>query len=215
MKEKYDKLSKLIKGGDNTKYSTPLNYKEYTVFTDAHVALFIDKSIIGRSENESMNCAFDKMLDDCKDVKPIKLSLSKIKELLERIPKKHDFDIKYNECFKCEGRGSQECNLGHEHDCETCDGEGEIEISRENKSTFIYDPLFCIEICGSHFSGNILAPVLAACEILECENENLFITHTMSSGKKHYPKALKLKIKDCIFLIMPILKESETVLNYE
>ena len=35
------------------------------------------------------------------------------------------YDIR--ECNQCDGDGYQECDLGHEHDCEKCNGRGEIK----------------------------------------------------------------------------------------
>lgn len=29
-------------------------------------------------------------------------------------------------CFDCDGKGSHECDLGHSHDCNRCDGTGKV-----------------------------------------------------------------------------------------
>jgi len=49
------------------------------------------------------------------------------------------------ECIVCHGEGTQECDLGHDHECEECDGEGctpyrvhkddkEVKVNCESKS---------------------------------------------------------------------------------
>ncbi len=30
-------------------------------------------------------------------------------------------------CQECYGKGYETCDLGHDHDCETCDGEGKVQ----------------------------------------------------------------------------------------
>lgn len=40
-----------------------------------------------------------------------------------------DADALPVKCEDCNGDGVVECNLGHEHDCDKCDGEGEHKPS--------------------------------------------------------------------------------------
>jgi len=41
-------------------------------------------------------------------------------------------------CGECHGKGYQECDLGHEHDCEECDGSGNAPDRCENFMTSEY-----------------------------------------------------------------------------
>ena len=38
------------------------------------------------------------------------------------------------ECPDCQGYGYQECDLGHEHDCEECNGTGKIQVTEKHDS---------------------------------------------------------------------------------
>jgi len=37
-----------------------------------------------------------------------------------------ELDELQTDCIVCGGNGYEECNLGHEHECEECDGEGTV-----------------------------------------------------------------------------------------
>jgi len=43
-----------------------------------------------------------------------------------------------DKCPECHGKGYEECDLGHEHDCEECDGSGNAPDRCENFMTSEY-----------------------------------------------------------------------------
>jgi hypothetical protein len=55
---------------------------------------------------------------------PIEISINKLIEVINiKSPKIKEQE----ECYNCGGVGGEECNLGHFHDCEYCEGEGTYE----------------------------------------------------------------------------------------
>lgn len=52
---------------------------------------------------------------------PVLIDVSKLSRLIEEVVEMVPVQI---ECEICDGAGTIECNLGHEHDCEECSGRG-------------------------------------------------------------------------------------------
>ena len=62
------------------------------------------------------------------------------KSELEDEYRKSDPDETLVKCSECYGRGYDTCDLGHEHDCEECDGEGKVQADTfENYTADLYD----------------------------------------------------------------------------
>jgi hypothetical protein len=55
-------------------------------------------------------------------------------------------------CESCNGLGTAECNMGHEHDCHECEGKGKVEMELECE---------CKDIIGGwKFQRRVIAPFL-------------------------------------------------------
>ena len=83
------------------------------------------------------------------------------KELFEKTPLVDAFIEE--KCKKCKGSGSLECDLGHQHDCEICDGGG-IEKTPIGKKIINENELFLF--IGSVFTQKQLMRLVTACEVI-------------------------------------------------
>lgn len=57
---------------------------------------------------------------------------------------------KNTRCSYCDGQGYAECDLGHSHDCEECDGEGEFTKTPEDVLEEYGGKLYRAEIKKDH-----------------------------------------------------------------
>lgn len=70
-----------------------------------------------------------------------------------------------DECTSCDGDGEVECNFGHMHDCEDCDGEGYHDKSTPTGNKII-DPACRIRLLEGVFYYRQIARLIKACNLL-------------------------------------------------
>jgi hypothetical protein len=171
------------------------NDGKFVVATDAHLLIRVPVSRLKETYTNSpkypnWEAIFPKEVEwNLND--EIKIEL--LKEILSRftpIPT-------YNECEVCNGDGDMECNMGHMHDCLTCDGTGEgsivtgYEIDSLNYSITIYD---------IGFNPNYLSRII---EICDAHGTDSFIL------KRAIPmRSAIFEIKDTHVLIMPLAQST-------
>lgn len=197
--EKLKKAFSLFVGTDELRPALlkPFKQNGFYFSTDAHSLIMAPENLdLGYSEQQTPDClkVFPKDRND-----PIEISIAHIEKiLLEKTPL-IDETI---ECSSCDGFGTEECNLGHDHDCEDCDGKGYFPTGNGKKVHDKYARKYLLD--GQHFQFTQLKRLIDACEILGFEDVNKV------SGKDVKP--LLLKKNDVTFLIMPTIIDGEDVI---
>lgn len=110
-----------------------------------------------------------------------------IREVLNQLP----LHNKYAPCALCD-EGSLECNLGHVHDCNACDGLGNstVIVGKE------YSYLDLIKIGNAHYNPNYIELIEKVCI---CYDIELFTIISQS-----YNTAMVALLEDITILIMPV-----------
>ncbi len=132
--------------------------------TDGHALFYFPSSLVQLDIGQTEKPIDFKPVIPLERNESITLSISNLSELFDTlIPKEKDSV----ECPECDGEGVLECNLGHEHDCDCCNGDGRIELKNGKMVADPYAALFLYECC---FNASQLYRLAKACQILQIEN---------------------------------------------
>lgn len=115
---------------------------------------------------------------------------AKIQELINNLVPKID---ETKACLYCDGEGFQECDLGHEHDCEQCEGQGFIKVM---PITQVINPEAFILIYDVCFTVKFFQKLLSAMHVFNIK-ECLWV-------KKEANKANLFTLGDITILLMPV-----------
>lgn len=197
-KEKLKQVFRMFAAIDDLRdyLNSPLLKDGFYCATDAHSLIFVPESFdlgFEKRDKPEFLAVVPKNLHE-----PFEINISKIKkDVLATIP----MIPETIDCDECEGCGTEECNLGHQHKCDECDGKGYFDHPNGNE---IPDNTV---VCVIENVGNIaylqLGRFLNACEILGIEKIN-----KIAGEKENLPRLFEsAEIK---FAIMPCLINKET-----
>jgi len=88
--------------------------------TDGHTLIYIDEAICPDLAEENPKSPMPSKLPIDKRTPTFQISTTKLIEVLKTAQQINE----RIDCVECEGEGYQECNLGHDHECEYSDGNG-------------------------------------------------------------------------------------------
>lgn len=120
----------------------PFKRDGYYFATDGHSLLYLNQSemdldfFIERADTPDCLAVIPTKRTD-----PVTIDCDKLNKLIqEKAPKIKE----QKECFQCDGEGGEECNLGHWHDCEYCDGKGSYDredgkLIPDESAVFVFD----------------------------------------------------------------------------
>lgn len=194
-KEIYDEVFKLYCTTDGLRplLQNPFKQNGYYLATDAYNICMLKSDLIDLEYGELEKPDCMKWIDLIND--NFKYSLS-IAELKSKLVFKMIDDFDYVKCKRCNGDGYEECDLGHEHDCEECEGQGEIKINT-GKQVVNKNQTYIINNVG--FNARDLNRLIKTSELL---NENTLNIIQFSSLSLAKPTLVKLG--DLYILIMLI-----------
>lgn len=119
---------------NNRSMKFPFKQDGYYCASDACSAIRIPENLIDLPYQEQDSPHISKVIPT--DLhEPIEIDVNKLESEIKRLTPMVDERV---ECRNCEGRGDIECNMGHDHDCTECDGEGGVELTGKkipNEST--------------------------------------------------------------------------------
>lgn len=121
-------LTKFADGGDRA----PFSRGDYSYATNGHIAVRVARrdDIAENEKAPKAENAFARAATQLGD----RNGASSI-AMLPTAPTKSCMKCrgfgKIVNCLECEGKGYRECDLGHEHDCEECDGDGVFSARHE------------------------------------------------------------------------------------
>lgn len=182
------------------KYSKPLKAKEenFWLATDAHVMVLIPCELIGTPDEEIST----KFLSSAPALDtPIRTSIADLKKALEPLDCKEGYDSTYEECpnAECEDGGVECGHCGHETDCDDCEGNGQVLLTRIPNGIKEYNQYDYVKMGEGVFSPNIINRAIAGIETLELGEGELIITHNSAR------KQTEIKVDDVRFILMPSL----------
>lgn len=180
----------------------PFKQDGYFVATDGHSLISIPDDYMDLEFEPAINPPNNiKGLIERDGGKDYKISS---KALLEFIEKNVLMIPESQECSECDGDGYRECDLGHEHDCEICDGTGKI-IPRNPKNVKNKKTIF--EICGVWYSYIELKRII---DSIGCLGFNEF---TLNNGENMESGVIKIDV--FTFLIMRCLPTNHRYISEE
>lgn len=182
----YEELFKMFVGHEEMRpfMLKPFKQKGMYFATDAHSMIFMptDKADLNFEEQEKPDC--HKIIPKQSNCN-ILINIAELKKQL--VPVMVDETKK---CTHCDGEGVLECDLGHNHDCDQCNGDGEWltggKVANPQRMYMFYDVLF------TYFELNRL---IKACELME-----------VTEITKTYGEAIRANLFTCgevKILVMP------------
>ena len=123
----------------------------YSYASNQHIMVKAPGVVEGSIENDKFSDVFKTNM--VAGEKVADLNLSDLKKFLDPFRT----EPKYSKmlCIDCDGDGTLECDLGHDHECEDCNGEGEVD----DISKFIgmgFEKLFTIQLYSKLFNPHYL-----------------------------------------------------------
>ncbi len=209
----YKKVFSLFVATEN---EVPARPELYTPFTQGEMQYATDAIAIIRLPIEKENLEFDRReKPKCEKVIPaesncnVKIKISDLESQL--VPTMIDeviYETKEMRCRNCRGRGEAECDMGHNHECDQCDGtgtiEGEVEKPTGNK---IADPDKGFSLLGVEFLYKQLNRLVTACKLMGVE--------TVEKTYGEVSRANVFLCGDCTIVVMPALigndRDEETI----
>ena len=165
--EKLKQVFELFTGNDYLRpvMKTPFKRDGYYFATDAHSLVYMRDTIdLGYAENlKAPNCL---AVIPSERHEPILIDIFELEEeILGRTP----IVDETIDCYDCDGEGSEECNLGHSHNCNRCNGTGTVIAKNPKK---VLDPTTLYLLLGQCFLYPRLIKLIKACKILDCKTVN-------------------------------------------
>lgn len=155
----YKKLFQMFCGNDPYRpvFHSPFKQQGRYFATDAHSMIFLpmDKAELDFKEvTELKATAIIPKESNCN----IEINVADIER--QFIPNLID---DYEECIDCDGEGEQECDLGHMHDCDRCEGDGNVKKHNGKK---VPDQNTKFEMLGTAFTYKQLRRFLDAINLI-------------------------------------------------
>ena len=153
---KYDELLNYFVSTDELRpvLQEPCLNGDYVVATDGHKAIKIPISLLENEYKVSEKYPnLQKIIDDslrdhkCDGI----IRLADLKEVFSKFEEIDDYGI----CLMCDGDGTHECECGHRHECQECDGTGDGKYKIGKK--FDDEGKFCIG--NAIFNANNFRPI--------------------------------------------------------
>lgn len=191
-----DKLLNLFIGDDELRpwMNKPFFQDGFTYSSDAHIAIAIPQNLgyeVLEKPNIGRVFTADNPCNILVDIEEIKATMN------INIPNIEEVITKYTNCVSCNGEGGEECNLDHWHDCEDCDGDGEITSKHKTGKMVKSSAYFC-DINGSLYATRYVSKMIEACEMLGITKMELISSAPTRAGIfKHQLASI---------VIMPVLK---------
>lgn len=160
----------------------------YVYGTDGHVLIKIPESLLFTKHSTFKEFPnVERVINPPLLDEKLTIGVDQIRRMLDIIP----LQDKFAPCSECD-EGNIECNLGHSHDCQRCDGLG-------NSTTVIgkeYSHLDLMKIDKAHYNPNFIL-------LLEkvCLSQKVNSFTIISQG---YNTAMKVIVNDITVLIMPV-----------
>jgi hypothetical protein len=169
----------------------------YVYATDAHSLIRIKPEFLEKeypAHEKTPN--FSAVIDTIGLHNPVEIQKEQILKALIQVPKEYDT----KECKDCEGEGYLECDLGHQHDCEGCSGEGCVTDSSKPK-IYPKSEYHLIEINNSLYSPHLVNRLVEVMDFLKLDS----LQHIGGSNKPEDAQFFKVGNTDV--LLMPMRKE--------
>lgn len=144
----------------------PVTQGDKVFATDGHAIIQIDKKMVripyyahSRYDLHSVFPSYDDIDWTIVDVKKMKFILNTFHQLED------EMEEQSSTCAKCDGEGTIECDLGHDHDCDQCDGDGEMHVLMPTGKQII-DPHSVYYDGVNYFTYHQMSRVLDVVEVL-------------------------------------------------
>lgn len=177
--------------------------------TDAHLLAMIPHEHIGKADYSELKIQPILEKYDIATENPIIYSIAKIADALKTFQGEPGYDIETSPCKKCNGEGSDICDMGHEHDCQDCDGDGSFEISRTLNGMINFEGGKLLKISHGQFRPEFIHKIVLAAELLGLQDEKAELIYTVSEKD-----GILIKVGFVKFVVMPVILndlESEIV----
>lgn len=194
-KEKILQALKLFVGNDELRPLLNQAFKQdgYYYSTDAHSMMRVDGSFdLEISEQDKPNAGA--VIKQAKTHEPIEIIISELDaHLTEITPKVPD----EKDCYACNGVGYEECDLGHEHECDICNGDGSQVI---DPIKMVTDKWAKYKFFNGVMARTQIIKVINACKILGIEK----INKISGEGNRQY----QFSADNILFLCMPVINDT-------
>ncbi len=166
-KERIEAVLKIFVGDDPIRplLHSPIKQKDYLFATNAHALIGIKNCMdLGYVEiDKTPNCLG---VIPTERHEPIVFDISKIEKQILTLTPMVDETVT---CIDCSGEGKEECNLGHDHECERCDGKGFVKKHPPNKVT---NPEAKYTLYETTYTADNLKRLIRACQFLDIKKIN-------------------------------------------
>lgn len=177
----------------------PATFGDFVFATDRHIMVRIPKQFI-----EGTYPRLHRHPDMTKiNLEPSgvlgKIHISKIEAALSKVELVDDVE----DCTYCNGRGYQECNLGHEHECEACKGTGCVESKTKEK---VLSEIDNISILNRRFNPRHIDIIRKAMK--ECGEDEVTIVRDFNKVSEYKYNPMLFAFKNFIVALMTITDQS-------
>lgn len=168
----YNKAFELFVGKDQLRpiMHQPFKQQGFYFATDAMGLIYmpINEAELNYQEQDKPSCflIIPKKQDVNIEININELEAKLVPELIDEMK----VTQKEVECKECDGDGSVECDLGHDHECTECDGTGEVESEiKEPTGNKIPNPDKPFIMFGVAFAYWQLKRLVDTCKVLDVE----------------------------------------------
>jgi hypothetical protein len=181
------------------KWDNPMDEVSYWCATDGHIAAMIPVGMIGEPETAELD--YGGVLSGLAELhNPLLFTLDELGRALAKCKSVPGYRVNYETCMACGGEGA----IDDDTECETCDGEGEVEVSRtltggrviyESKPDENHQRL---QIGEGIFNPDMVSKIVLAIELMGLVEAIIQVTH---NSQMH---GSLLRVGEVMFLLMPV-----------
>lgn len=167
-------LFKPFVGNDDRReeMNSPMKQNGYYFATDAHTLICCPVTVCPDLDFEERNKPNCMGVLTTERTEPIEIETNFIDSIIEQLPMTDETVIELIDCEYCYGSGIRECDLGHEHDCDRCDGFGK-KNGKKKTGNMIKDFYCLIKVWGIIYKCHELKKVFDSAKKLNLEKFTL------------------------------------------
>ncbi len=203
--QKHDEILKLFtsKNGSRKSFAKPFFLKGKTHATDMYTLATLEQMETLIYDELESNLDLTNVLDGGQWEKPVCMNIHTFHKFIDKAQKVNEWTETKDsdECDECNGMQYKECDLGHEHDCDHCNGSGVYPPTRRTGKQ-IPDPDQSFSFKDSCLAGKYLQRIEQVAVIL---NE----TTIQILGSKGNKAPFHFKVGTVLITIMPLSRIME------
>jgi hypothetical protein len=155
---------------ENSRHAMPHWNRETTWMTNGYMAIGIPGITHAFPEYTDPPIDFGSLIERISTCEPVTVDVTGTLNNAALWGELEECQIKGEQCKKCDGRGSQECDLGHEHECQSCTGNGHYY----HRTKLFWPGQFAyLNIHFAVITARLLYRTLLVCEIMGQEQLTL------------------------------------------